>query len=242
MRLQTMLHAVFPPECLSCSARVEDAFAICGACWGDTPFILGAACDLCGTGLPGQTAAEGEALICGECQRVPRAWDHARAVFAYEGVGRKLVLSLKHGDRTDIARAAGPWMARAAADLLEDQPLLVPVPLHWTRLARRRFNQAALLAWSLARHCDAEVEPMALLRLRPTPSQEGRSRDARYQNVDEAIIPHPRNGSRMEGRNVLLIDDVMTSGATLAIATEACRRAGAEKVSVLALARVGDDI
>lgn len=241
MRLQTMLHAVFPPECLSCSARVEDAFAICGTCWADTPFILGAACDLCGTGLPGQTAADGEALICGECSRVPRAWDHARAVFAYEGVGRKLVLSLKHGDRTDIARAAGPWLARAAEDLLHDDPLLVPVPLHWTRLARRRFNQAALLAWSLARHCDAEVEPMALLRLRPTPPQKGNP-EFRYQNMDEAIIPHPRKGHVMAGRNIILIDDVMTSGATLAIATEACRQAGAENVSVLALARVGDDI
>jgi ComF family protein len=160
----------------------------------------------------------------------------------YDGVGRSLVLALKHGDRSDIARAAGPWMARAAEDLLQDDPLLVPVPLHWTRLARRRFNQSALLAWSLARHTNAEVEPMALLRLRPTPSQEGRSRDARYQNVDEAIVPHPRRGEVMNGRNVILIDDVMTSGATLNIATEACKQAGAENVSVLALARVGPDI
>ncbi|QXT40087.1 ComF family protein [Gymnodinialimonas ceratoperidinii] len=241
MRLQTMLHAVFPPECLNCSARVEDTFAICGSCWSDTPFILGASCDLCGTGLPGQSAPPDEALICAECQRVPRAWDHARAVFAYDGVGRRLVLSLKHGDRTDIARAAGPWMARAAADLLADDPVLVPVPLHWTRLARRRFNQAALLAWSLARECEAEVAPMALLRLRPTPSQEGRSRDARFKNVEEAIIPHPRKAQVLEGRNVLLIDDVMTSGATFAIATEACRQAGAKNVSVLTLARVGGD-
>jgi len=241
MRLQTLVHAVFPPECLSCSARVEDPFAICGTCWGETPFILGAACDLCGTGLPGQTAAKGEVLICGECQRVPRAWDHARAVFAYDGIGRKLVLSLKLWDRADVARAAGPWMARAAADLLEDAPLLVPVPLHWTRLARRRFNQAALLAWSLARHTGLEVAPMALLRLRPTPSQKGRSRDARYKNLDEAIMPHPRKGHVLDQRNVVLIDDVMTSGATLAIATDACRRAGAENVSVLALARVGGD-
>ncbi len=241
MRLQSVLHAVFPPECLKCNARVEEAFALCGSCWSETPFILGAACDLCGTGLPGQTAAKGEVLICSDCRQTPRAWDRGRAVFMYEGVGRSLVLALKHGDRADIARAAGPWMARAAADLLEDRPVLVPVPLHWTRLARRRFNQAALLAWSLARHADAEVEPMALLRLRPTPSQEGHDRDARYRNLDEAIMPHPRRGSIMEGRSVVLIDDVMTSGATLNIATEACRQAGAKNVSVLALARVGPD-
>ncbi len=241
MRLQTMLHTVFPPECLSCAERVEDPFAICGSCWADTPFILGAACDLCGTGLPGQTAASDERLICSECSTTPRPWSHGRAVFGYDGIGRKLVLALKHGDRADIARAAGPWLARAGVDLLHDNPLVVPIPLHWTRLARRRFNQAALLAWALARHADVTVEPMALLRLRPTPSQEGRDRDARHQNVDEAMLAHPRRGTCMAGRHVVLIDDVMTSGATFAAATQACLTAGAEKVSVLALARVGRD-
>ncbi len=236
-----MLHAVFPPECLNCSARVEDAFAICGECWADTPFILGSACDVCGTGLPGQTPALGEALICRECNRVPRPWSRGRAVFGYDGIGRKMVLALKHGDRADIARAAGLWLARAAADLLEDDPLIVPIPLHWTRLARRQFNQSALLAQSLSRQSGCEVETMALLRLRQTPTQEGRDRDARYRNVDEAIIPHHRHGAAIKGRHVLLIDDVMTSGATFSAATAACHKAGAENVSVLALARVGDD-
>ncbi len=243
MRLQTMLHTVFPPECLSCAERVEDPFAICGACWSDTPFILGAACDLCGTGLPGQNGAVDEVLVCSECETTHRPWDKGRAVFGYEGVGRKLVLALKHGDRADIARAAGPWLARAGADMLQDTPLIVPVPLHWTRIARRRFNQAALLAWSMARNTPVplDVEPMALLRLRPTPSQEGKDREARHQNVDEAIVAHPRRGDVLSDRNVILVDDVMTSGATFAAATQACLAAGAKKVSVLALARVGRD-
>ncbi|MBF9042400.1 ComF family protein [Rhodobacterales bacterium HKCCE4037] len=243
MRLQTMLHTVFPPECLSCAARVENPFAICSTCWSETDFILGASCDLCGTGLPGQTAAPGEVLICSECQSTERPWDHGRAVFGYSGIGRKLVLALKHGDRADIARAAGPWLARAGADLLQDNPLIVPIPLHWTRLARRRFNQAALLAWSLHRNSTLpmDVEPMALLRVRPTPSQEGKDRDTRHANLDEAMIAHPRRAAALRGRNVVLIDDVMTSGATFSDATRACRAAGAEKVSVLALARVGRD-
>lgn len=238
-----MLRTVFPPECLSCAERVEDAFAICGTCWADTDFIIGAACDLCGTGLPGQTRHGGEHLICRECETVERPWDQGRAVFQYSGVGRKLVLALKHGDRSDIARAAGPWMARAGDDLLVDDPVIVPIPLHWTRLARRRFNQAALLSWSLARSTPKalQVEPMALLRLRPTPSQEGRDHDGRHRNVDEAMIAHPRRGGALSGRSVVLVDDVMTSGATFGVATEACRAAGAEKVSVLALARVGRD-
>jgi predicted amidophosphoribosyltransferase len=116
------------------------------------------------------------------------------------------------------------------------------VPLHWSRLARRKFNQAALLAQSLARQAGCEYEPMALLRLRPTPSQEGRDRDARFRNVDDAIYPHHRRGARMKGRDVVLVDDVMTSGATLSAATAACRSAGAENVSVVVLARVGQDI
>jgi ComF family protein len=241
--MQSMLHTVFPPECLSCADRVEDPFAICGTCWADTPFILGAACDLCGTGLPGQTRDDQDVLTCTECETVARPWDRGRAVFGYEGVGRKLVLAMKHGDRADIARAAGPWLAHAGADLFDDDPIIVPIPLHWRRLARRRFNQSALLAWALVRHTPKplEVEPMALLRVRPTPTQEGRDHDARYQNVDEAMIAHPRRGRAMAGRSVVLIDDVMTSGATFAAATAACRSAGAEKVSVLALARVGRD-
>jgi len=243
MGLQSMLRAVFPPECLSCAERVEDAFAICGACWSDAPFILGASCDLCGTGLPGQSRAPNEVLICTECETTPRPWDRGRAVFGYAGVGRHLVLALKHGDRADIARAAGPWLARAGSDLFHDDPLIVPIPLHWTRLARRRFNQAAMLSWSLARHTQRplDVAPMALLRKRPTPTQEGRDHDARYQNVADAVIAHPKRGIALSGRSVVLIDDVMTSGATFCAATEACRAAGAENVSVLALARVGRD-
>ena len=246
MRMQTLLHAVFPPECLGCGARVEDDFAICGACWGDTPFILGAACDLCGTALPGQTAARGEALVCGECHRIPRPWHKGRAVFAYDGIGRKLVLGLKHGDRADIARAAGPWLARAAEDLLGADrgadPVIVPIPLHWTRLARRRFNQSALLAQALARQSGRDCETMALVRPRPTASQDGRDREGRFRNLDAAIAPHPRRGAVLAGRRVVLVDDVMTSGATFSAATAACLAAGARNVSVVALARVGDDI
>nr|WP_255599403.1 ComF family protein [Hasllibacter sp. MH4015] len=239
--MQSILHAVFPPECLNCGTMVEDSFAICGACWGDTPFVLGAACDLCGTGLPGQTPDRGEALTCRDCERIARPWDHGRAVFAYDGVGRKLVLALKHGDRAEVARAAGPWMARAIDDVPLDDPVLVPIPLHWTRLARRRFNQAALLAHALSRHINAEVAPMALLRARLTPTQDGRDREARFANLDAAITPHPRHAAALDGRDVVLIDDVMTSGATFSAATQACRRAGAKNVCVLALARVGPD-
>lgn len=238
MKMQTWLRAVFPPDCLGCGTRVDTDFALCGACWADTPFILGSACDICGAGLPGQTA-DREVLICDECHRMPRAWERGRAVMGYGGVARKLVMGLKHGDRAEIARAAGPWMMRAAAPLLEDRPLLVPVPLHPVRLARRRYNQSAMLALSLARVSGLEAAVQALRRVRATPTQEGRDRDARFVNVADSIRPHPRHAAMLADRPVLLIDDVMTSGATFAAAAEAARMAGATHVRVLALARVG---
>ena len=241
MRLQTLLHAVFPPECLCCGARVETDFAICGACWGDTPFVLGAACDLCGVGLPGQSTAGGP-LVCEECHSIARPWAHGRAVLHYAGNGRKLVLGLKHADRAEIARAAGPWMARAAADLLADDPLILPIPLHWRRLAERRFNQSALLAHALSRVSGRDWLPDALVRSRNTGTQDGRDRDGRFANVDAAIQVAPRHAAAIAGRHILLVDDVMTSGATFSAATQACHAAGAEQVSVIALARVARDV
>jgi ComF family protein len=240
MRLQTLLHAVFPPECLACGARVETDFALCAACWAETPFIFGAACDLCGVGLPGQTAGR-EALICEECHRVARPWAHGRAVMHYAGHGRTLVLGLKHGDRAEVARAAGPWLARAGADLLTGEPVIVPVPLHWMRLATRRFNQAALLAQAMARASGRDCIPDALVRPRRTPTQDGRDRAGRFRNLDAAIRAHPRRVAALKGRKVLLVDDVMTSGATFSAAAQACLAAGAHEVCVIALARVARD-
>jgi ComF family protein len=238
--MQRLLRAVFPPECLCCGARVDSDFALCGACWRETPFVFGAACDLCGIGLPGQSGG-GEALICEDCHAVARPWARGRAVLQYAQNGRKLVLGLKHGDRAEVARAAGPWLARAGADLLADDPLIVPIPLHWQRLAMRRFNQAALLAKAMAQASGRDWLPDALIRPRRTATQDGRDREGRFANLDAAIAPHPRHGARLAGRRVLLIDDVMTSGATFSAAAQACFKAGAGAVDVIALARVARD-
>ena len=239
MKLQTAVHAVFPPECISCGAGVDTDFGLCAACWGETPFITGAACDLCGTPLPGASPEEG--LRCDECMVTARPWGKGRAVLVYAGNGRKLVLALKHGDRAEIARAAGAWMARAAAPLITDNSVIVPVPLHWWRLFRRRFNQSALLAQALANQTQSFLAPDALQRIRSTGSQDGLGRDERFANLRDAIQPHPKRGHILAGRDVLLVDDVMTSGATFAAATRAAFDAGAENVHVIALARVARD-
>lgn len=239
MKMQTAVNAVFPPECISCAAPVDTDFGLCASCWGDTPFITGAACDTCGTPLPG--AAPESGLRCDDCRTIARPWSRGRAVFTYAGNGRKLVLALKHGDRAEIARAAGVWLANAAGPLLTDETLIVPIPLHWWRLFRRRFNQSALLAQALANQTQSFLAPDALFRVRSTGTQDGLGRDARFANMSDAIQPHPKRGHILADRTVLLVDDVMTSGATFSAATQACFDAGAENVHVIALARVAKD-
>ncbi|UWQ21959.1 ComF family protein [Jannaschia sp. W003] len=220
--------AVYPLTCLLCEARVE-APGLCPACWRDTPFVGAACCPLCAMALPG---TEGAAL-CDECLTAGRPWDEARAALRYEGRARSLVLQLKHGDRTELADAAALWLHARARDLLGPDTLLVPVPLHRWRLARRRYNQAALIACALARRSGAGFDPLALRRTRRTPSQDRRSRAERFANLAGAI-----EAVRPLAGHVALVDDVMTSGATLAACADAVRAAGARRVSVLVLARV----
>jgi ComF family protein len=243
------LHLIYPPQCLSCDALVTSDFGLCGTCWRDTPFIAGLVCDKCGAPLPGEAGAEAGAgpgaelapEFCDDCLTVPRPWHQGRAALLYRDNARKLVLALKHGDRQDLARPAATWLARTARPILTPDMLIAPVPLHWRRLLSRRFNQAALISTALARELALDHCPDLLVRTRRTPSQEGRDRDTRFANLAEALAPHPKRGARARGRHVLLVDDVMTSGATLSAAAEACRSAGARAVSVLALARVVKD-
>ena len=240
MRLQAALHLLYPPQCLLCDTLVTSDFGLCGPCWRDTPFIAGLVCDLCGTPLPGEDP--GHPIHCDDCLTLTRPWDHGRAAMLYKDNGRKIVLALKHGDRLDLARPAAGWMLKTLHPILTPDTLAVPVPLHWLRLLTRRYNQSALLARELARHAGIDHCPDALVRPRNTHTQDGRSREGRFDNMTGAILPHPSRGQRMRGRHVLLVDDVLTSGATLAAATEACLTAGAIGVSVAVLARVAKDV
>ncbi|MGB3409431.1 MAG: ComF family protein [Jannaschia sp.] len=227
---------LYPQTCVLCDTRVEEAHALCPTCWSDTTFIAGAACTLCGVSLPGATASPDDR--CDECLTLARPWDDGRAVLAYAGGGRRMVLALKHGDRTELGAAAALWMHRRARDLLTAETVFVPVPIHRWRLLKRRYNQSALIAQGLARLTGGRFLPEALVRRRPTPGQDHRGVADRFQNLAQAIAPGPE---AVAGRHVALIDDVMTSGATLAACADVLRAAGATRITVLILARVAKD-
>lgn len=236
---QTALQLIYPPRCTICGDQVSSDFGLCGACWRDTPFISGLCCDTCGAPLPG--ADHGDREICDDCLKIARPWSRGRAAIIYKDNGRKLVLALKHGDRHDIARPAALWLENAARPILKENMLVAPVPLHWTRLMRRKFNQSALLAQVFARQAGLGHCPDLLQRRVKTRPLEGVGFDARFAALQDAIEPHPKRRHRLSGQSILLIDDVMTSGATLSAATRACLKGGAKDVRILVLARVVKD-
>jgi predicted amidophosphoribosyltransferase len=240
MGLQSVLRLIYPPQCLSCGTRVEQEHALCPDCWRATPFIGGTVCDACGLPLPGAEGqdAAGAPIHCDECLRLARPWQRGRAAMLYDGTARRLVLGLKYADRLDLVRACGRWLVAAAAPILRPGMLIAPVPLHWTRLLQRRYNQSAVLAHALAAEAGLDCCPDLLVRRRRTPTQDGRDLGARHANLDGALALHPRRGAGAAGRHVLLVDDVMTSGATLAAAADACLAGGAREVDVAVLVRV----
>jgi ComF family protein len=225
------LDLLLPPRCLKCGIAVTVAHALCPACWRGITFLAAPCCACCG--LPFDYELGPEAL-CGACARELPPYTRARAALRYDEESRRLILAFKHGDRLQLAPALAGWMRRAGAGLLAEAHVIVPVPLHWTRLFARRYNQAAVLAHALA----AEGPPVladALLRRRRTPSQGKRNAAARRRNVAGAFAVHPDRS--VGGKRVLLIDDVLTTGATVGECARVLKRAGAADVDVLTLAR-----
>ncbi|MBN2739639.1 MAG: ComF family protein [Rhodobacteraceae bacterium] len=231
------LHAVFPPRCIACGEEVGSDFGLCLSCWEQTSFATGTVCDACGVPLPGDDDG-GEAVLCDDCLTHPRPWTRGRTAMMYSGVGRDLVLAFKHADRLDLVRPMAGWMAQAARPLITPDTLIAPIPLHRWRLLKRRYNQSALLVKQMARTTGHEGCVDLFSRTRNTPSQKGHDRDARLANLAEAITVNPVRANLIAGRAVLIVDDVMTSGATLGAATQAALQAGAARVDIVTLARV----
>ena len=226
-----VVDGVLPPRCLACGDIVGEPHSLCGRCWAAMTFFAPPWCAVCGLPFPYPVAGD---AVCGGCARAQPHWDRARAVLRYDKNSRRLVLGLKH-DQTHLAAAFGRWMHRAGRDVLDGADLLIPVPLHWTRLFTRRYNQAALLAQAIHAAGGPPVAADWLVRRRRTPVQGHLGPLARERNVRAAFAM--RAGRAVAGKRVVIIDDVLTTGATVAECARVLRRAGAGFVGVLTLAR-----
>mgnify|MGYP003113177229 CR=1 FL=1 len=228
------LDLVLPPRCPGCREIVDQPDRFCAECWTDLSFITDPMCMTCG--LPFETGSfstsgETGGIICGDCAGSSRPYDTARAALRYDGNAIPVLLGFKHGGRTHLARLMAEMMARhlpPAADLI------VPIPLDRKRLAKRGYNQAGLIARALAKRCGFPLGIDTLKRTRPTSSTAGLSRAGRFRAAQGAFAMHR---SLAKGQHVILIDDVMTTGATVEAASRTLKRAGAERVDVLVFAR-----
>ena len=228
---------VLPPTCLACRVPVGEGGGLCPRYWAGAGFIERPYCERLGTPFPSDY---GGPLISPAALAEPPAYARARAVARYGDVVRDLVHLLKYGDRLDLVAALGRWMARAGAELLVDADLLVPVPLHWTRLWQRRFNQSSVLAQAISRISGVPAADHLLARARATPPQFGLARKERAKNVQGAFEVPKAARAEVKGKKLVLVDDVLTTGATVDVCTKALLRAGAARVDVLVLARVVD--
>ncbi len=233
--LGVALDAALPPLCASCRTPLGNLGGLCPACWSRVSFIAPPYCERLGIPF---AYDPGPGILSMEAIADPPAYGRARAAVRYDDVARDLVHRLKYGDRLDLATLMGRWMARAGQELFDDADALVPVPLHWRRLWGRRFNQAAALARAVAVGRGVPVLTAALKRTRATPQQVGLSRSARAENVQGAFAVARDGKVAVEGKRLILVDDVLTSGATVDACSRALLRAGARNVDVLVFARV----
>ncbi|OYV25801.1 MAG: phosphoribosyltransferase [Acidocella sp. 20-63-7] len=232
-----LLNTLLPPSCLACETPVAGEGQFCLSCFSAANFIAEPLCQRCGRPLPFSTVF-GVARICAGCTLSPPVFAQARAALRYDETAQKLILPFKYADRAEMARGIARLMLRPGTAMLTAAEMLVPVPLHRSRLKARRYNQAALLAVALGRLAARPVSRNALLRQKPTAALEGMGLLARQTELQDAIIVRP--GFAASGKRILLIDDVMTSGATANACAAALLAAGAAYVDVLTAARVAD--
>lgn len=226
---------LFPPVCLGCREQVADPGSLCGRCWPKLRFLERPWCEVLGTPF---SVEIGEGIVSADAIANPPPFRRARSAVVYAGIARDMVHDLKFRDRAELAPWMARWMLRAGSELIEDADVVVPIPLHRRRFLWRRFNQSAELARTLAKLSGKPFEPGALRRVRATRQQVGLGMRAREDNVRGAFKVPPDADILVRGRRVLVVDDVYTTGTTVAAATRALKRSGASAVDVLTFARV----
>ena len=234
--LRVGLNAALPPLCPACRDLVTDE-GLCPACWSKLSFIARPYCERLGIPF---AYDPGPGILSMQAIADPPAYQRARAAVRYDDVAAKLVHAFKYGDRLDLAPLMGRWMTRAGTELLADADAIVPVPLHWRRLWTRRFNQSAALAATISNLSGVPVAHAPLRRVKATQQQVGLSRKDRASNVQGAFRVDPARKAEVAGRRLIVIDDVLTSGATVDACARALLRGGAARVDVLVFARVVD--
>jgi ComF family protein len=233
--LRLALDLALPPLCPACREPLGEGAGLCAACWSKLSLIEPPYCARLGIPF---TYDPGPGLLSMEAIANPPAYDRARAAVRYDDIARALVYRFKYGDRLDLAPMMGRWMARAGSELLTDAEAIIPVPLHWRRLWTRRFNQSAALAGAISSLCGAPVLHGSLKRVRATAQQVGLNKTERAENVQGAFQVPPEQKAAIASRRLVLVDDVLTSGATVDACARALLRAGAAHVDVLVFARV----
>jgi ComF family protein len=233
--LRRLADFLIPPQCLTCGAALMEPAALCAPCWRQMRLIEVPCCDVLGVPFAYE---QGERAVSPAALVEPPPWDRARAAAAYGEVAKNLIHALKYRDRHEAALVMARLMARAGSAVLAQADALVPVPLHRFRLWSRRYNQSSLLAQHLSRQTRLAYRPELLSRIRATPRQVGLDHEKRRKNVRGAFrVPEAAKGE-VRGRHLVLVDDVMTTGATAGACAKALKRAGAAHVDVLVFALV----
>jgi ComF family protein len=232
------LDVALPQLCAACRQPVAGR-GLCPSCWSRLSFITRPYCERLGIPF---VYDPGPGILSMEAIASPPAYNRARAAVRFDEISRALVHALKYGDRLDLAPMMGRWISQAGRELLAEADALVPVPLHWRRQWARRFNQSAMLAAAISAESGVPIAAQALKRVKATVQQVGLSRAERATNVQGAFKVPTEGRPAVAGRRLVLVDDVLTSGATIEGCARALLRAGAANVDVLIFARVADPV
>ncbi len=235
--LEDFIDFVFPPQCPYCGEIIHRSQVMCDTCFKQIRFITGSKCYLCGRPLP--LTDINEKLVCPDCLKKRKIYDIARSVFIYDAFSRHAILKLKNADRIDLRHFFVNYMIIAGKDIIDKCDIVVPVPLHWRRRLKRKYNQAAVIAELLARKTNKLYSPTILFRNRYTPSQGRKKRNERKRNVGDAFSVN--KSKNIKDLSILLIDDVLTTGATAEACAKILKKSGAKAVYVLTIAQAVRD-